>query len=358
MDRVEGVMGNRGPGKFNTNIDAYAYELTLDGGADEEASYPQEGSGWYGLVWIDAGTREAIEKIAGELVAIDEDEADLLKESVAVILFERSDGGVEADWFGDKKKAEKAWAEILVDTEEEDEGEMESKRRKKREVDFDDEDSVLAEMSEALDIDPGELKIENSHLTDFDTGTVYRIYFRGSRTGSQEWYVVTNDEQEHELAVAIVKQDLEQEPEVFDQGFIERHIDTDRLSRELESDVQTQREEDLREMRERDFWREWEGEGFDAPEENEDGDIEPPTEDQISDLAAHQTEEQLRDPLAYLVDIYGQEDAVKQAIEIAGIDVDAAAEDAVDTDGAAHFLSSYDGNTETTKSGLVFWRHN
>ena len=52
------------------------------------------------------------------------------------------------------------------------------------------------------------------------------------------------------------------------------------------------------------------------------------------------------------------EDAVKKAIEIAGIDIDAAAEEAVQSDGAAHFLSSYDGNSYTTEAGLVYWRTN
>jgi len=37
---------------------------------------------------------------------------------------------------------------------------------------------------------------------------------------------------------------------------------------------------------------------------------------------------------------------------------DAAAEDAIDTDGAAHFLSSYDGQSHETRGGLVYWRHN
>ncbi len=46
------------------------------------------------------------------------------------------------------------------------------------EVDFDDEDSVLAEMAEALDIDPDELKIRESHLTSFGAGTVYEITIR------------------------------------------------------------------------------------------------------------------------------------------------------------------------------------
>ena len=44
---------------------------------------------------------------------------------------------------------------------------------------------------------------------------------------------------------------------------------------------------------------------------------------------------------------------------IGGIDVDKAAEEAVSTDGAAHFLCSYDGNYDLTKpSGFVVWRHN
>jgi len=38
------------------------------------------------------------------------------------------------------------------------------------------------------------------------------------------------------------------------------------------------------------------------------------------------------------------------------IDEDAAAEDAVMTDGWAHFLSRYDGNYNSTKSGIVYFR--
>lgn len=224
-------------------------------------------------------------------------------------------------------------------------------------VDFDDEDAVAAEMARELDIDPDELRIKESYLGDFGAGTVYEITIRGSKNG-KEWFVVSGDDQERELALAMVKQDLEESPENFNQDFIESHIDTDRLKRDLESDLQNSNEETLRDMRDSDFWREWEQEGFDAPEEDEDGDVPSPTDDQIAELAERQTEEQLKDPMSYLEDIYGREDAVKQAIQIAGIDIDAAAEEAVDTDGAAHFLSSYDGNSYTTKGGLVYWRHN
>lgn len=280
-------------------------------------------------------------------------------------------------------------------------------RRQMREaVDFDDEDAVLADMGEALDIDPDELKIEESRLSDFGgAGTVYRIYFKGSRTGSKEWHVVADEDAERELALAIVKQDLDESPENFNQDFIESHIDMDRLKRELESDVQSNNEETLRDRSPEEFWEEaaregldekwivewdspdgkgkltetfasendaidagedWKNEAVAANDDTEYGESDfdysveaaEPDDSDIEDLAARQTKEQLENPMQYLDDIYGKEDAVKQAIEIAGIDIDAAAEDAVDTDGPAHFLSSYDGNSYTTKGGLVYWRTN
>jgi hypothetical protein len=228
-------------------------------------------------------------------------------------------------------------------------------------VDFDDEDQVLAEMSKALDIDPDELKIRDDR-SGFSV-QAYEITIKG---GKKEWKVVASEDDERELALEIVKQDLEKEPEIFNKDFIESHIDMDRLKSELHSDVLDMRIDDLTEMDTDDFWKEWEREGNNLPEdvyeENEDedeqGDAREPTHSEIEELAQSQADDQLKDPMDYLSDIYGREDAVKKAIEIAGIDIDAAAEDAVDTDGAAHFLSSYDGHSTTTKSGLVYWRTN
>ena len=67
--------------------------------------------------------------------------------------------------------------------------------------------------------------------------------------------------------------------------------------------------------------------------------------------------DQLKDPMDYLRDIYGG-DASKEAIRIAGIDIDAAAEDAVDTDGPEHFVARYDGKSHETRSRFVYWRTN
>ena len=206
-----------------------------------------------------------------------------------------------------------------------------------------------------LDIDPDELKIRDDR-SGFSV-QAYEITIKGGKNG-KEWRVVASEDDERELALEIVKQDLDESPENFNQDFIEQHIDMDRLRRDLESDVQSGNEERLRDERPNDFWKEYERAGFDAPEEDEDGEREDPDDSHIEELAQSITDEELKDPMSYLDDIYGKEDAVKKAIEIAGIDIDAAAEDAVDTDGPAHFLSSYDGNSYTTKGGLVYWRTN
>lgn len=232
---------------------------------------------------------------------------------------------------------------------------MATKKKKKIEVDFDDEDSVLGEMARALDIDPDELKIKESHLGNFGAGTVYEITIRGG--GHKEWNVVADEDAAHELALAIVKQDLEESPENFNQSFIEGHIDMDRLRRDLHGDVRDMAYEDLEGMSERDLVKLAEEYGVDQPPEEDDENANE-FEWDLDELADKIAEDRLKDPLSYLEDIYGKEDAVKKAIEIAGIDEEAAAEEAVSADGEGHFLSFYDGNTETTDSGLVYWRMN
>jgi hypothetical protein len=283
--------------------------------------------------------------------------------------------------------------------------------RRNESADFGDEDAVLAEVAAALDEDPEDLKIEEDRgLTSFGEGVAYRISGRGrgSKHGGREWIVVESDDAAHELAKASVTQDLEHEPEIFNKDFLESHINKDLLRRDLASDVRDMAEEDLRDSAERDperFWddaerygmerqyvikwdspdgdgelpekftdsdaaedagAEWQKEALaaanpdDGYKENDFSysveDAEPDDVD-IENLAEKIAEERLEDPIAYLEDIYGDEAAAK-AIEIAGIDIDAAAEEAVDTDGWQHFLSRYDGNSYETKSGFVYWRDN
>lgn len=124
MAKDEGIRPY-GPGKFATILDSHAYGVTLDGGVDEEASYP-EGDGWYGLIWLDDTVRDVVCTDAENAdQALTEEEEDLLDESVAVIFFERSDGIVEVDWYMLPKEAEKAWSDIISDTEDDEDDEDE-----------------------------------------------------------------------------------------------------------------------------------------------------------------------------------------------------------------------------------------
>jgi signal transduction histidine kinase len=263
------------------------------------------------------------------------------------------------------------------------------KKKKPRAIDFEDENAVLREMAAELDIDVSDLKISSSHYMHFDTGNDYLMI----ESGSKEWHVAENEDSAIELAEAVVKQDLEESPENFNQNFIEGHIDLDRLRKDLFSDVQNMHYETIKEEADRHPLKFLENNNLDIPspsdsilrkyaedmsdekesaqeilsrltdmsseeqwaEMGEDPEI---SDSIISELADQTAEDLLKNPLQYLEDIYGREDAFKKAIEIAGIDVDAATKEAVSTDGPGHFLSPYDGNLNSTPRGLAYWRHN
>src|SRR5271170_479255 len=109
-------------------------------------------------------------------------------------------------------------------------------RRAMREIDFGDEEAVLMEVAKAIDVAPEHLTIKEE---DQFGVTVYEI-FLGRRNG-KEWRVVENEDEERELALEIVKQDLDQESELFDKSFLEQHININRLRDELEADVLNER---------------------------------------------------------------------------------------------------------------------
>jgi len=168
-----------GPGKFNTILDGYAYDVTLDGGADEEASY-DEGGGWYGLLRLNQATRDRVHQSAhyNEDDLTDE-ESDLLDDSVAIIFFERSDGIVEVDWFDNAKQADTQWAKIEAEFEDD-------------EDDEDGEETVYDyDTNEALEGAPSEELIEQSDSAS-PTGAVPAY-----RDDDGVWQYVAPSEVEH-----------------------------------------------------------------------------------------------------------------------------------------------------------------
>lgn len=224
--------------------------------------------------------------------------------------------------------------------------------------DYENEDEVLAAMAEELDIPDDQLRIEEDNSGWREGGTIYRITTHGGR---KEWMVAEGDDEAEALAKEIVEQDLETQPEIFEQSWLKGQINVDRLRRDLEQDVRASNDDYLTELAADDadgFWRLAGEYGIWEPEPDEDDeDWESPEPDEliVEDVSRRKTEEELRDPMAYLEDIYGDE-ARKRAIEIAGIDVAAAAADAVSIEGAGHFLAGYDGELREGPHGMVYWR--
>jgi hypothetical protein len=187
-----------------------------------------------------------------------------------------------------------------------------------------------------------------------------------SSPGSQmEWNIYENEDGAETAAIRQVEDDLRDSPENFNQDWLQGHIDTDKLDNYLWSDY---REHYLEQSYDsEDEWAEFlVDKGYldedDLHTEDEDGDqVQVDNFSELVDAAKDSwidAQEKDFDGMAYLEDIYGAEDAAKQAIEMVGIDINAAAKEAVATDGFAHFLSHYDSNYDTLHSGAVIMRIN
>jgi len=91
-----------GPGKFYTDVDAWLYARSLhDGGGDEILSY-DGGGGCYALLILNDEERSVVNEIYGDTTE-------------AVIMFERSDGIVEVEYYYTEKEARDVWAMIKKD---------------------------------------------------------------------------------------------------------------------------------------------------------------------------------------------------------------------------------------------------
>jgi hypothetical protein len=224
-----------------------------------------------------------------------------------------------------------------------------TKRKQPREFN---EKNILREMSEALGEDHEALSIDESSVASFGE-EAYTV-----KAGRQEWTVVENDDVAERLALAVVTQDLEQEPEIFNRSFIESHIDMERLKEWVRDAVMEDEysSEIARSEPER-FWEEAAHWGIDVPEPDEDGNMPDDVDDKyVEALQEMIADDRAKDPMAFFEDLYGRDEAQKYAMEAVGIDIGEAAQDAVDTDGWQHFLSRYDGSSDETESGFVYWR--
>jgi hypothetical protein len=190
-------------------------------------------------------------------------------------------------------------------------------------------------------------KKEIEDTLDLDSGRYSGWGNAGSVTvDGTEYNIIENEEEAERIAIEIVKNDLEQNPEIFNIDFLKDYIyitDSDI------NDILIDEEYYIRERIEDEYRYEID----DEEDEDIDEVIDKKVEKELSEL-----EEWLRnDPVGYFVDetwMYTVEDLLKQPF--IKIDIGKAAKDAVAADGWAHFLSLYDGNYETTSGGIVIFR--
>ena len=103
-----------GLGKFNTIVDSYVYQVSLDGGPDLELGSVSENGIWYGMMRHGLTIFHDNDPM---LETLNDSEQELLTSSAGVIITEDSQGFVNVDYFEDMADLDKAWSRIEKDFE-------------------------------------------------------------------------------------------------------------------------------------------------------------------------------------------------------------------------------------------------
>ncbi len=186
--------------------------------------------------------------------------------------------------------------------------------------------------------------------------------------GNVEWLIFKDDDAAEAYALEGVKNDLENEPGIFTQDWLKQFVDDEKLAEAIgdpnedwedENVGNLDYEELLTKMVDDDYIE------FDDPvffKKNGDARVENKVRYQklqaIKDDYVEREKPAPPDPWEWLEDVYGREEAAKQAIEMVGIDIDKAAQSAVDTDGWTHFVARYDGHSHNLENGAIYCRIN
>ncbi len=205
----------------------------------------------------------------------------------------------------------------------------------------------------AIDFAIAESEDQSDIADRIEEADLYDVKTFGVEFANRDYRIANSEEDAEEIAIADVKERLGEEPDMFNLDFLNRFWDQDELKKQVRAIALD--EDYWNEADDRDVMRAADQYRIDY-EEDEDGDLVDG--DRVrSDVAEAQAEERANDPMDYLQEILGDE-MIPWLRDNVGIDIDAAAEAAVREDGAGVFLSSYDGNLNTTVSGFCYWRTN
>ncbi len=194
---------------------------------------------------------------------------------------------------------------------------------------------VNVKVKQSLANELGGKKIVNRYETAYSYGEGVEL------DNSEEYMVFDSYGNAEKEALARVREDMEESPEMFVQDWLNNFIDGERMADEFESDISNMRFEDVKDN----------PESYDLTQ----NDVEEETQaftNKVEELTEQELNEIRNNPFEYLRGL-GIEDKATDYIN-----VDEAVQDAVDTDGVAHFLSSYDGEERILKSGKYAYRVN
>ncbi len=99
-----------GPGKFSTWLDAYVYDVSLDGGAEEETHL---GGSWFGLMRHGSTIFKDHDPLCEALTVT---ERETLTACAGVILREDSDGFVAVTYYDTKEDMDRDWSAIEAES--------------------------------------------------------------------------------------------------------------------------------------------------------------------------------------------------------------------------------------------------
>lgn len=171
-----------------------------------------------------------------------------------------------------------------------------------------------------------------------------------------EYTAFTSEEDAEGVARDLVVQELNDEPELFNQDFLADHLyvgDTDkRIIAGEEADASLDRDEKEL-VQGAGLYDEW----LVAEDEEKDKIVEQAKEKLHAEKYKEVYDALAKDPIGYFVDdlgAYSREEALK--LPFIQVNVQEAADAALAADGWAHFISLYDSDYKKTKGGVVYFR--
>lgn len=196
------------------------------------------------------------------------------------------------------------------------------------------------------------LIVDNSNYTSY-TAT----------NGSDEYLVFKTEDNAREVAIERVKEDLTENPQYFNKNWLSEYVDgesffTDMYNEWNKGYVNDIESEDSDKYANR-LIEEMVDNGIVSREEakEDDFDAEYYKNDYAELLTSNQIDEG-NGGLDHYISNFGEEEAFKVVLNNNLINVEDASENAIDTDGIAHFISSYDGKQINLSNGHVAYRIN